>query len=320
MEEFNYVNRRKFLSNLSLGALGVGLLPQHLMNAIESRDDETAITLLHTNDLHSRIEPFPSDHHQYGNQGGLLKIGALVNQIRQQRKHVLLLDAGDIFQGTPYFNVFGGEVELKAMSTLAYDCATMGNHDFDNGLEGFNHMLPFANFPFVTSNYDFSDTLLNKKTKPYHILSRGQLKIGLIGLGIQLDGLVNNKMFGNTQYLDPIEMANKSAKLLKKEHQCDVVICLSHLGYKYDSNKISDLSLASQSENIDVIIGGHTHTFLEKATLVTNKKGEKVFVNQAGWSGLLLGRIDLKFNHKKKKVTELQSANITPLQSPLNSY
>jgi 5'-nucleotidase len=321
MAEFNYANRRKFITNIGLGALGASLLPQQLISGLfESSDDNTQLTILHTNDLHSRIEPFPEEHKTYSNQGGLLKIGAMVNQIRQTEKNVVLLDAGDIFQGTPYFNIFGGEVEFKTMSTLKYDCATMGNHDFDNGLEGFNRMLPFANFPFVTTNYNFQDTILHNKTLPHHIIIKNGLKIGIVGIGIQLEGIVNNTMFGNTQYLDPISTANTTASFLKKEHNCDLIICLSHLGLEYPSNKISDLTLAKKSENIDIIIGGHTHTFLERALLINNKKNEPVIINQAGWSGLLLGRIDLVFSRKKKKVVELQSNNTPTFQTTLNSY
>jgi 5'-nucleotidase len=320
MDEYKYLSRRRFLSNIGLGTLGVGLLPHQVIKTILQPDDYIRLTIVHTNDLHSRIEPFPSDHKTYGNQGGLLKVGALVGKIRQEEKNVLLLDAGDIFQGTPYFNVFGGEVEFKAMSALNYDCATMGNHDFDNGLEGFNAMLPFANFPFVTTNYDFSDTLLHNKTSPWQIVSKGGIKIGIIGIGIQLNGLVTAKMYGNTRYSDPVLNANKTAAQLKQDHKCDLVICLSHLGYEYASEKISDIRLAQQSENIDIIIGGHTHTFLERATLVNNKKNEPVLVNQAGWSGLLLGRIDLTISRTKKKVIELQSNNLPTFQSTLKSY
>jgi 5'-nucleotidase len=147
----------------------------------------TRLTILHTNDMHSRIDPFPETDKRYAGMGGVSQRAALVKAIRAENEHVLLLDSGDIFQGTPYFNFYGGEVEFKAMSAMGYDAATMGNHDFDAGLEGFNLQLPHADFPFLVANYDFSDTLLNKKIKKYKVFKRGPLKIGVFGLGIELD-------------------------------------------------------------------------------------------------------------------------------------
>jgi len=224
---------------------------------------------------------------------------ALIKKIRQEGHHVLLLDAGDIFQGTPYFNEFGGEPEFRLMSEMGYDAATMGNHDFDNGLEGFDKMLEFADFPFICSNYNFDKTILAGKTVPYKIFNRGPLKIGVTGVGIELKGLVDSNNFGETVYLDPVETVNKYASLLKNEFKCDLVICLSHLGYSYQSKKISDLELASLSINTDLILGGHTHTFLPKPVYKKNRTGNKIMINQVGWAGLNLGRIDFEFRGKK---------------------
>ncbi len=322
MEESEFKNRRDFIKKVGLAGLGVSFLGSSALagqfinsRLLEDSQGFISLTILHTNDLHSRIDAFPADHKTFGNQGGLLKIGKLVKKIRQEEENVLVLDAGDIFQGTPYFNVFGGEVEFRLMSEIGYDCATMGNHDFDNGLIGFDKMLPFANFPFVTSNYDFNKTLLKGKTKEYHLIEKGGLRIGIFGIGLAFEGLVNKEMIGETVYNDPIETANRIAKMLREEKKCDAVICLSHLGYEYKSDKISDLKLAAQTDHIDLIIGGHTHTFLEKAQSVTNKSGQQVLINQAGWSGLLLGRVDLKFSKNNKKRVDFQGHNLSPKNS-----
>lgn len=215
----------------------------------------------------------------------------MVENIRKSFPNVLLLDSGDIFQGTPYFNLFGGELELKLMSKLGYDAATMGNHDFDNGLEGFKKVLPEAKFPFLTANYDFTQTLLDEMTKPYTILNKGSWKIGIFGLGIDLKGLVGKKEQGGVRYLDPIGIAQDITRKLKKEH-CDLIICLSHLGYHYTNNKVSDKVLATQTQDIDLILGGHTHTFLKQPETLKNAIGQDVIINQCGFGGILLGRID----------------------------
>lgn len=212
---------------------------------------------------------------------------------------MLLLDSGDIFQGTPYFNLFGGELEFKLMSMMGYDASTMGNHDFDNGLEGFLKVLPNAKFPFICSNYDFKNTVLEGRTDPYKIFHKDGIRIGIFGLGIKLEGLVGKKQYGETKYLDPVDVAQHFSSFLKNDKKCDMVICLSHLGYKYDGDYISDVMLAPQTENIDLILGGHTHTFLPEPQQYTNRAGKTVLVNQVGWAGLLLGRLDYYFDRQK---------------------
>ncbi len=308
MTELKLQNRRDFLKKVGVGTAGVALFSNFGFEAVEyflKKNDLIQLTILHTNDMHSRIEAFPSSHSKYPNQGGLISVGRKINQIRTEVENVLLLDAGDIFQGTPYFNEFGGELEFKLMSQLKYDCATMGNHDFDNGLEGFDKMLPHANFPFVTSNYNFDNTILKGKTKPHQIFHKNGLKIGVFGVGVALEGLVNKSNYGETIYLDPIKKANECASLLKNDEKCDLVICLSHLGYSYKGTKVCDKDLAKNTENIDLIIGGHTHTFLDKAETYMNKSNKKVLVNQAGWSALSLGRVDFFFGKNSKKQHEV---------------
>lgn len=266
------------------------------------------ITILHTNDVHSHIDPFPKTHASYPNEGGVARRAALISAIRKENANTLLLDAGDIFQGTPYFNFYGGELEFKLMSMLKYDAATIGNHDFDNGIDGLYAQLPNASFDFISANYDFTNTVLDTHIKPYKIFVRDGIKIGVFGLGIKLEGLVDKRLYKETVYIDPYEIARDISSQLKLVEKCDLVICLSHLGYKYsDPNKPSDINLAGMTKDIDLIIGGHTHTFMEKPEIVFNQAGKKTLVNQVGCYGVYMGRIDFYFdsenNHNAEGVT-----------------
>ncbi len=292
------MNRRNFIRTVGTTTVlaGAGVVP---MNAFV-RPEVTKLTILHTNDMHSRIEPFPMDGGRAQGLGGVARRAALINQIRQEEEHVLLLDCGDIFQGTPYFNFFGGELEFKLMSEMKYDAATIGNHDFDAGIEGLYKQLPHANFPLLIANYDFSDTIMHQQTKPYQIFEKGGIRIGVFGLGIELDGLVPSTLVGNTRYLDPIEQANSYGTILKEEEKCDYVICLSHLGYKYDTNEVSDVHLAQQTRHVDLILGGHTHTFMDEPDIQPNLDEKPVLIHQAGWAGIILGRIDIHFEYNFK--------------------
>jgi 5'-nucleotidase len=293
------MERRKFLQQSAVLGAAVSLSPSVL--AYPKRPESLRkITILHTNDTHSNIETFPDNHASFPSRGGVARRHTLIQQIRREEKHVLLFDAGDIFQGTPYFNKFNGTLEMKLMSMMGYDCATMGNHDFDIGLEGFLAAKEFANFPFVCSNYDFSNTLLKNKTLPYTTFLKGDIKIGVFGIGVELEGLIMKANYGDAVYQDPIEVANKWAKHLRMEEACDLVICLSHLGFQYRQNKVSDKVLATSTSNIDLIIGGHTHTFLEKPNYSKNTEGKLVLINQVGWAGLALGRIDFYLGDRKK--------------------
>jgi len=264
---------------------------------------ETKITILHTNDVHSHIDPFGPDHGRNPNQGGVARRAKLIEAVRKENPNTLLLDAGDIFQGTPYFNYYGGELEFKLMSMLKYDLATIGNHDFDNGIDGLYKQLPNANFDFVSANYDFSNTIMDSHVRPYKIFNTAGIKIGVFGLGIELQGLVPKNLCKETVYLDPIEIAQDMSRILKDNEKCDLVICLSHLGYFYKNSteKASDLNLAKATKDIDLIIGGHTHTFLPKPTVAQNVNGDNVLVNQVGCYGLYLGKIDFYFDTDKTK-------------------
>ena len=267
---------------------------------------EKKITILHTNDVHSHIDPFPENHPRNPSMGGVARRANIIEQIRKEEENVLLLDAGDIFQGTPYFNYYGGELEFKLMSMMKYDLATLGNHDFDNGINGFFAQLPHANFEFVSANYDFKNTELNGIVKPYKTFLKDGIKIGVFGLGIELEGLVDKKLYKETKYYNPIEVATDITKTLKETEKCDLIICLSHLGfdYKNEKDKPSDLKLAATTQDIDLIIGGHTHTFLDKPVIKTNKVGKQVVINQVGAYGINLGRIDFYFSDETKYISK----------------
>lgn len=302
------MKRRDFIQKTAASSALLGLSGVSLSSF--STIDTKKITILHTNDTHSHIDPFPADHPKNPNMGGAARRAAIIESIRKEEKNVLLLDAGDIFQGTPYFNYYGGELEFKLMSMMQYDVATMGNHDFDNGIDGFYAQLPHAKFDFVSANYDFKNTVLNDIVKPYKIIIKDGIKIGIFGLGVQLDGLVDKKLYKETVYNNPIEVAQDMTRILKEEKKCDLVICLSHLGFKYkeEPEKPSDIVLAQKTKNIDLIIGGHTHTFLDKPVIEKNSEGKEVLINQVGCFGVNLGRID--FYLSNDKLYNNQSKNI----------
>ena len=292
-------SRRDFIKRAALGTAAMSIIPS---KAFSDTLDLNQLTILHTNDMHSHIHPFESGRNK--GVGGMPQRATIIKQIRDEGNQVLLLDAGDIFQGTPYFNIYGGELEFKLMSEMGYDASTIGNHDFDNGLDGLVNQLPHAKFPFIVSNYDFSNTNMHDKYLKYKVFNKGGVKVGVFGIGIELDGLVPKNLYGNTLYQNPIEKANYYSNYLKVSLGCDLVICLSHLGFKYKTKKMSDKVLACQTNNIDLIIGGHTHTFLNEPVIVRNMDKKNVQIAQVGWAGINIGRIDYFFNQKScvKKV------------------
>lgn len=294
------MKRRSFVKTIS--QTGVLLSTSGWLMDMASAPETVKLTILHTNDVHSRIEPFPENGGRNAGLGGAARRASLIQRIRSEEAHVLLFDAGDIFQGTPYFNFFGGELEMKLMSEMKYDAATIGNHDFDAGIDGLHKQLVHANFPLLSSNYDFSDTVMNGKTEPFKIFDRGGIKVGVFGLGIELEGLVPQSLYKATKYNDPISVANRTAKKLKDEMDCQYVICLSHLGYHYrNEDKIDDHAIAKMTKHVDMIIGGHTHTFLSKPEILANADGNPVVVNQVGWGGMYLGRMDVYFERSQKR-------------------
>lgn len=297
------MKRRNFIKQSAASTALVGVGGLTLYSCIG--ETKKHITILHTNDVHSHIDPFPKGHSDFPNLGGLARRATMIDSIRQENKNTLLFDAGDIFQGTPYFNFYGGELEFKLMSALKYDAATIGNHDFDNGIEGLLAQMPNAEFELLSANYDFSNTVMDGYVKPYSTYTLDGIKIGVYGLGIALEGLVDKKMYKETAYLDPYGIAVDTERLLKEKENCHLIICLSHIGYDYKiEDKPNDLALAAITQYTDLIIGGHTHTFLDKPTIVRNKMDRDILVNQVGCFGLNLGRIDFYFDGDKNRTAE----------------
>lgn len=301
MEELQSINRRKFLKQAGTLLASSSVASALPLSAWAQDSKLIQLTVLHTNDVHSRIEPFPMDGSRNQGMGGAARRAALIGQIRQEQRNVLLLDAGDTVQGTPYFNLYGGQLEMELMSKMGYDASTFGNHEFDNGVDHLAGMIKHANFPFLNSNYDFSGTAMEGKALPYKVFTRQKIKIGVFGLGIELSGLVDPLLSAGVRYMDPIPVAQNMVDKLRNAHKCDLVICLSHLGYQMEEGKVSDRILAANTQGIDLIIGGHTHTFLPEPVQIQNLSGEYTLVNQVGYAGINLGRIDFLFERKTGK-------------------
>ena len=300
-------NRRQFLKFLGTAAVIGSVVPDVLGKSIGQRKT-TALTILHTNDVHSRLDPFPMDGSRNAGKGGVARRATLIRQIRQEKldgqaRNVLLFDAGDIFQGTPYFNLYKGEPEILAMNQLGYDGGTIGNHDFDGGIDNMVTQFGKASFPLLIANYDFKNTVMDGRTMPYKVFDKDGIRVGVFGLGIQPEGLIPKGAYKETKYLDPVELGNDTAARLRTEQKCDYVVCLSHLGYKYENEpRVSDMVLAAKTRNIDLIIGGHTHTFLDAPVAVNNLSEQPVWINQVGFAGINLGRLDLTFERGKASV------------------
>jgi 5'-nucleotidase len=291
-------NRRTFIKAVALGSIGFSAIPTFALkkNGVER------LLILHTNDMHSRVEPFSDTDPKYPGKGGMNRIAAYINKLRETEPGLLLFDSGDFSQGTPYFNFFKDEVILKLMSEMGYTASTFGNHEFDNGVEELAKGLQFANFPFVSSNYDFSETPLAGMVKKNLIVERKDIRVGIYGLGIELSGLVDPLKRGNTISSDPIEAALEQEDFLKNSEKCDLVICLSHMGYEFATEKISDSKLAAKTHFTDLILGGHTHTFLEKPVEFLNAANKPVVINQAGWAALMLGQLEFHFERQKRSI------------------
>jgi 5'-nucleotidase len=251
------------------------------------------LVILHTNDTHSRIEPLPETDRTSPGKSGVVRRAELIDQIRKENKNVLLFDAGDFLQGTPYFNLFKGEVEVKAMNLMGYDAATLGNHEFDYGLEILEKVVREANFPIVSSNYDFSQTALKNLIKPFIILKKDGVRIGVIGINIQPRGLIAAGNYEGMKYLDPVKTANEIAELLTTKYKCDMIVCLSHLGYN------ADLNLAESTKGIDLIVGGHSHTYMKEPATRKNLDNKEVTIFQTNGRGIYVGRLDIELKKVK---------------------
>ena len=305
------IDRRNFLkasivggAALALPNVASGLLTPNARAAISTplldvAAGETLITILHTNDTHSQIEPIPETDKQNGGKGGVARRATLVKQVRKANPNTLMIDAGDVFQGTPYFNFYKGEVEYKSMSLIGYDVVTLGNHDFDNGVDALAAAMKFANFEFVSTNYDVRGTPLESRVKSYAVRTFGDVRIGLFGLGISPDNLITPENFKGVKYLDPVRMARGAVRLLRDREKCQLVIGMSHLGYYPNAkgDEIGDTQLAAQVGGIDFIASGHTHTFMEKPVLQKNPDGKDTIIFQVGKSGIYVGRVDFKMKN-----------------------
>jgi 5'-nucleotidase len=307
------ITRRKFLGASIIGGATFALSAQPLFSYTNSLSefaapllqpgkDETLITILHTNDQHSQIDPLPANDRNAG-KGGVARRATLVKRIRAENPNTLLLDAGDAFQGTPYFNLYRGVVEYKAMTAIGYDIVTLGNHDFDNGLEALADAMKYAKFEFVSTNYDVRGTAIENRVKPYVVREIGGVRVGVFGLGIKLEGLNPPENFKGVKYYDPVKVSVGAVKLLREQERCAMVICASHLGYypTPKGNEVGDSQVAAQVDGIDFIASGHTHTFMQEPVLVKQPSGSNTVVFQVGKSGIYLGRVD--FTVRENKVT-----------------
>jgi 5'-nucleotidase len=307
------ITRRRFL-NTSLAGAAALALPHSLARLVsagawsafaapllEAKAGETVITILHTNDTHSQIDPIGATDRVYAGKGGVARRATLVKQIRKENPNTLMIDAGDVFQGTPYFNFFKGEVEYKSMSMIGYDVVTLGNHDFDNGVDALVSAMKFANFDFVSTNYDVRDTPLESRVKPYVVRVLGGVRVGLFGMGISPVNLITPENFKGVKYLDPVRMANGVVKLLRGQERCQLVVGMSHLGLypQAPPEVIGDSQVAAQVDGIDFIASGHTHTFMKQPMLTKQPSGNDTVIFQVGRSGIYVGRVDFKLRDGK---------------------
>jgi 5'-nucleotidase len=294
------INRRTFLTTSA--AFGVALaFPRELLKAGAA---DTVITILHTNDTHSQIDPLPANDANAG-KGGVARRATVVKRVRKENPNTLLIDAGDVLQGTPYFNFYKGEVEYKAMSAIGYDVGTLGNHEFDNGVEALAAALKFATFDIVSANYDVKGTVLEPRVKRYVAKTVGGIRIGLFGLGISPAGLITPDNFKGLTYIDPVVAARDVVKKLREEERCALVVCMSHLGYNADG-KTGDSFVASQVDGIDFIASGHSHLFMKEPVTQAQPCGAKTMIFQVGKSGIYVGRVDFTFRGGKLADTRVQ--------------
>jgi 5'-nucleotidase len=307
--------RRNFLKNTTFAGLAFPLVrssswlnwrqPGAALWApfIEPSKGETLITVLHTNDTHSQIDPILENDKTHAGKGGVARRATLVKRIRKENPNTVMIDGGDVCQGTPYFNFYKGEVEYKAMSMIGYDAGTIGNHEFDNGVESLAKALQFANFDIVSTNYDVRGSALEKKVKTHVVKELGGIRVGLFGLGIRPEGLITEDNFKPVKYMDPVRMSRGVVKLLREQERCQLVLGMSHLGYYPNpkGDEVGDTQVAAQVDGIDFIASGHTHTFMEKPVLQKSPGGQNTIIFQVGRSGIYVGRVD--FTLKDGKVT-----------------
>jgi len=296
------INRRKFLTSTFFfgSAFAISRVSNGFVESMLSTLDEIKITILHTNDTHSQIDPLPAND-KYAGKGGVARRATLVKKLRSENPNTLLVDAGDVCQGTPYFNFFKGEVEYKAMSMIGYDAGTLGNHEFDNGVGSLAAALKFANFDIVCANYDVKGTALEGIVKPFVVKTVAGVRVGLFGLGISPVSLIDPANFKGVTYLDPVTTARAVVSTLREKEKCTLVVCMSHLGYSEHPRQgaIIDTTVASQVDGIDFIASGHSHIFMEKPVMQTQPCGKETMIFQVGKSGIYVGRVDFTLRDGK---------------------
>lgn len=295
------MNRREFIKRI--GALALTSIVEPMAIGSEATKENTQkrhLTILHTNDVHSHIDPYPSDDPHYANLGGYARRHTYINNVRSEGNEVLVFECGDMFQGTPYFNFYKGKLEISLMNRMGVDAVTIGNHEFDNGLENLCDRMEEAEFPFINTNYTFTSERAKRIVKPYKIFERCGIKIGVMGLGVSGKGLITDANLMGTTYNDAIACAQKMADKLRDEG-CQMVIALSHLGYQMP-NQVDDCDVARQTRGIDLILGGHTHTFMPEPDYIKNLDGKKVLINQVGLGGINVGRIDINIGEDSNDI------------------
>lgn len=257
------------------------------------------LLILHTNDTHSCVIPLNPNlaDTMLAGRGGFLRRAAMIDQMRKEDKELLLLDSGDFSQGSPYYTMFKGDVETELMNIMGYDAATIGNHEFDFGLDNMARLFKKVNFPIVCANYDFTGTVVEGLVKPYVVIKRKGVKIGIFGLSPKLEGLVMASTCAGVKYLDPIKTANDIADKLKNEEKCDIVICLSHLGW--DEAGLNDMEMMAKTRNIDLVLGGHSHSYFQQLNYVRNLDGKEIPNDQNGKHGIFVGKITLTLEKGK---------------------
>ena len=307
------ITRRKFLGTSIAGGAAFSFLPvvpSFLTSAsvsdfaaplLLSEPGETLITILHTNDTHSQIDPLPENDKLNAGKGGVARRATLVKRVRKENPNTLMLDAGDVFQGTPYFNFFKGEVEYKSMSMIGYDVVTLGNHDFDNGVAALAAAMKFSNFDFVSSNYEVRGTPIESRVKPYVVRVLDGLRIGIFGLGINPVGLITPENFKGVTYRDPVQAAQETVRTLREREHCTLVLCASHLGYysRPKADDLGDAQVVERVDGIDFIASGHTHTFMTAPVVAKQPSGGNTIIFQVGKSGIYVGRVDMKLRSGK---------------------
>ena len=288
------MKRNLYIYNKVVTRLVMGLLPFYLF-AFSPLDADAKkhkqLVILHTNDTHSTIFPVKQniDDKEIAGRGGYLRRVNMLKEQRQQHPDLLLFDSGDFSQGSGYYTLFKGEVEIGLMNQMGYDAVTIGNHEFDFGLDNLARIFRMANFPIVCSNYDCKGTVLEGLVKPYITLKRNGVKIGVFALSPALKGLVFDGNCQGITYLDPAETAQKYIDILRKQEKCDVVICISHLGWK--ESEYTDEMLLKGIEGCDLVLGGHTHTYMKQLEYAPDKTGKLIPVDQNGKHGAFIGKL-----------------------------